>query len=69
MRFLEFLAQEPFKGIFAMVFKHFLLMLKAPFYPPFPFKLPPELNNLYLGFLVNGAHSDAGKVLFEKEND
>ena len=52
-----------------MVFKHFLLMLKAPFYPPFPFKLPPELNNLYLGFLVNGAHSDVGKVLFEKEND
>ena len=44
-------------------------MLEAPFYPSFPFNLLAELNNLYLGFLVNGAHSDAGKLLFEKEND
>ena len=44
-------------------------MLEAPFYPSFPFNLLAELNNLYLGFLMNGAHSDAGKPPFEKEND
>ena len=49
--------------------KYFLLMLEAPFYPSFPFNLLTELNNLYLGFLMNGAHSDAGKLPFEKEND
>lgn len=66
--YLKFLAGEPH----IMESLHGSQMLPctswSSFLSSFPFNLLPILNNSYLGLRMNGAHSDASKRLFRKEN-